>query len=140
MESRIQNPGTEFWNPWCKIKNPPHGIQHPKMSWITLLKTICEAYCSSFVNNYLNLVWGHPQCKTCEVFLYFLALIILGSIVLTSYWLLFINYLTSLMRFSGFYTEYEPCWPTKLSLVSISVLSPSKEQCGVDWGESFKAF
>ena len=46
----IQNPGTEFWNPWCKIKNPPHGIQHPKMSWITLLKTICEAYCSSFVN------------------------------------------------------------------------------------------
>lgn len=49
-ESRIQNPGTEFWNPWCKIKNPQHGIQHPKMSWIALLKTICEAYCSFFAS------------------------------------------------------------------------------------------
>ena len=46
--------------------------------------------------------------KTCEVFLCFLAIILLGSIVLTSQWLLCIHCFTSLESFIGFYTEDEP--------------------------------
>ena len=46
--------------------------------------------------------------KTCEVFLCFLAIIFLGSIVLASQWLLCIHCFTSLVSFKGFYTEDEP--------------------------------
>ena len=46
--------------------------------------------------------------KTSEVFVCILAIIFLGSIVLTSQWLLCINCFTSLVSFTGFYTEYEP--------------------------------
>ena len=46
--------------------------------------------------------------KTCEVFLCFLAIFFLGSIVLTSQWLLCIHCFTSLVSFTGFYTEDEP--------------------------------
>ena len=42
--------------------------------------------------------------KTCEVFLCFLAIIFLGSIVLSSQWLLCIHCFTSLVSFTGFYT------------------------------------
>ena len=44
--------------------------------------------------------------KTCEVFLCFLTIIFLGSIVLTSHRLLCMNCFTSLVRFTGFCTEY----------------------------------
>ena len=47
------------------------------------------------------------RVKTCEVFLCFLVIIFLGSIVLTSHWLLCINCFTSLVRFTGYYTEYK---------------------------------
>ena len=53
-------------------------------------------------------ILGHPGVKICEVFLCFLAIIFLGSIVLTSHWLLCIDRFTSLVRFTGFYTESEP--------------------------------
>ena len=43
--------------------------------------------------------------KTCEVFLCFLSIIFLGSIVLTSQWLLCIHCFTSLISFTSFYTE-----------------------------------
>ena len=62
-----------------------------------------------------------PQCwvildvKTCEVFLCFLAIIFLGSIVLTSHWLLCINCFTSLVRYTGSYREYEPQCSSKNS-------------------------
>ena len=46
--------------------------------------------------------------KTCEVFLCFLVIIFLGSIVLTSQWLLCIHCFTSLVSFAGFYIEDEP--------------------------------
>ena len=46
--------------------------------------------------------------KTCEVFLRFLAIIFLRSVVLTSQRLLCINCFTSLVCYTGFYTEYEP--------------------------------
>ena len=46
--------------------------------------------------------------KTCEVFLCFLAIIFLGSILLTSQWLLCIHCFTSLVSFTGFYSEDEP--------------------------------
>ena len=46
--------------------------------------------------------------KTCEVFLCFLAIIFLGSIVLSSQWLLCIHCFTSLVSFTGFYTKDEP--------------------------------
>ena len=46
--------------------------------------------------------------KTCEVFLCFLAIIFLGSILLTSQWLLCIHCLTPLVSFTGFYSEDEP--------------------------------
>ena len=46
--------------------------------------------------------------KTCKVFLCFLAIVFLGSIVLTSQWLLCIHCFTSLVSFKGFYTENEP--------------------------------
>ena len=45
--------------------------------------------------------------KSCEVFLCFLAIIFLGSIVLTSQWLLCIHCFTSLVSLTGFYTEDE---------------------------------
>ena len=44
--------------------------------------------------------------KTCEVFLCFLSIIFLGSIVLTFHRLLCMNCFTSLVRFTGFCTEY----------------------------------
>ena len=46
--------------------------------------------------------------KTCEVFLCFLAIIFLGSILLTSQWLLCIHCFTPLVSFTGFYSEDEP--------------------------------
>ena len=47
--------------------------------------------------------------KTCEVFLCFLAIFFSrSSIVLTSQWLLCIHCFTSLVSFTGFYTEDEP--------------------------------
>ena len=46
--------------------------------------------------------------KTCEVFLCFLAIVFLGSIVLTSQWLLCIHCFTSFVSFTGFYTEVNP--------------------------------
>ena len=46
--------------------------------------------------------------KTCEVFLFFLVIIFLGTIVLTPQWLLCIHCSTSLVSFTGFYTEDEP--------------------------------
>ena len=42
-----------------------------------------------------------------KFFLCFLAIIFLGSSVLTSYWLLCIHCFTSFVRFTGFYTEDE---------------------------------
>ena len=45
--------------------------------------------------------------KTCEVFLCFVSIIFLGSIVLTSQWLLCIHCFTSLISFTSFYTEDE---------------------------------
>ena len=47
--------------------------------------------------------------KTCEVFLCFLAIIFLGSTVLTSQWLLCIHCFTSLVSFTGFYTNEDLC-------------------------------
>ena len=57
--------------------------------------------------------WGHPWCKNLWSFFFvfgllFLGIILLCSVVLTSHWLLCINCFTSLVRFTGFYTEYEP--------------------------------
>ena len=46
--------------------------------------------------------------KTCEVFLFFLIIIFLGYIVLTPQWLLCIHCFTSLVSFTGFFTEDEP--------------------------------
>ena len=43
--------------------------------------------------------------KTCEVFLSFQAVILLGSVVLTQ-WLLCIHWFTSLLIFTGFFIEY----------------------------------
>ena len=43
--------------------------------------------------------------KTSEVLLCFLAIIFLGSIVLTSFWLLYTHCFTSLVIFAGFYSE-----------------------------------
>ena len=71
------------------------------------------------------------RVKTCEVFLCFLAIIFLGSIVLTSHWLLCINCFTSLVSFTGFYTEDEPTLggaqtregDTGVSLARVPVLS-----------------
>ena len=40
--------------------------------------------------------WAYPGVKTCEVFLSFVAIIFLGSIVLTSQWLICIHCFTSL--------------------------------------------
>ena len=51
---------------------------------------------------------GYLGVQTCEVFLCFLAIIFLGSIVLTSQWLLCIHCFKSLLSFTGFYTEDEP--------------------------------
>ena len=45
--------------------------------------------------------------KTCEGFLCFIAIIFLASIVLTSQWPLFFHCFTSLVSFTGFYTEDE---------------------------------
>ena len=45
--------------------------------------------------------------KTYEVFLCFLAIIFLGSIALSSQWLLCIHCFTALVSFTGFYTEGE---------------------------------
>ena len=45
--------------------------------------------------------------KTYEVFLCFLAIIFLGSIALSSQWLLCIHRFTLLVSFTGFYTEGE---------------------------------
>ena len=61
--------------------------------------------------------WVILGVKTCEVFLCFLVIFFLGSIVLTSHWLLCINCFPLLVRFTGFYTEYEPhfYWPLGLS-------------------------
>ena len=61
----------------------------------------------------IQLSWGHPWCKNLWSFFFvfgllFLGIILLSSIVLTSHWLLCINCFTSLVRFTGFYTEYEP--------------------------------
>ena len=47
--------------------------------------------------------------KTCEVFLCFPAIIFLGSTVLTSQWLLCIHCFTSLVSFTGFYTDEDLC-------------------------------
>ena len=44
---------------------------------------------------------SYLDVKTCEVFLCFLAIIFLGSIVLTSQWLLCIHCFTSLISFTG---------------------------------------
>ena len=55
--------------------------------------------------NQFGLILG---VKTCEVFLCFLAIVFLGSIVLTSQWLLCIHCFTSLVSFTGFYTEVNP--------------------------------
>ena len=51
--------------------------------------------------------------KTCEVFLCFLAIIFLGSNVLTSQWLPCTHFFTSAVSFTGFYTKDEPmfCYP-----------------------------
>ena len=53
------------------------------------------------------LILGHPGVKICEGFFCFLAIIFLGPI-LTYHWLLYIYCFTSLRRFTGFYSEYEP--------------------------------
>ena len=45
--------------------------------------------------------------KTCKVFLCFLAIIFLGTILLTSQWLLCIHCFTPLVSFTGFYSEGE---------------------------------
>ena len=66
------------------------------------------------VKTVLILEPNHPRVilgvKPCEVFLGFLALIFLDCIVLTSHWLLCFSCFThtSLVRFTGFCTEYEP--------------------------------
>ena len=60
---------------------------------------------NSIINTYFRVYLG---VKTCEVFLCFLAIVFLGSIVLTSLWLLCIHCFTSLVSFTGFYTEDEP--------------------------------
>ena len=58
--------------------------------------------------NLLPVLQGYLGVKTCEVFLCFLATIFLGSIVLSSQWLLCIHCFTSLVSFTGFYTKDEP--------------------------------
>ena len=63
--------------------------------------------------------------NTCEVFLCFLAIIFLGSIVLTSHqWLLCIHcfYSTSLVSFTGFYTEDETFNPRFTPRVKRSIV------------------
>ena len=66
------------------------------------------------VKTVLILEPNHPRVilgvKPCEVFLGFLALIFLDCIVLTSHWLLCFSCFThtSLVRFTGFCTQYEP--------------------------------
>ena len=52
--------------------------------------------------------WVYLAVKTCEVFLCFLAIIFLGSNVLTSQWLLCTHFFTSAVSFTGFYTKDEP--------------------------------
>ena len=52
--------------------------------------------------------WVYLGVKTCEVFIFFVAIIFLGSIVLTSQWLICIHCFTSLVSFTGFYSEDEP--------------------------------
>ena len=52
--------------------------------------------------------WVYLGVKTYEVFLCFLAIIFLGSIVLTPQWLLCIHCFTSLLSLTGFYTGDEP--------------------------------
>ena len=52
--------------------------------------------------------WLILGVKTCEVFLCFLAIVFLGSVVLTSQGLLCIHCFTPLVSFTGFYTEVNP--------------------------------
>jgi len=51
---------------------------------------------------------GLPWCKNLWSFLCILAIIFHGSIVLTSHWPLCVHCFTSLVSFTGFYTEDEP--------------------------------
>ena len=51
---------------------------------------------------------GLPRCKNLWSFLCFVAITFLGSIVLTSHWPLCVHCFTSLVSFTGFYTEDEP--------------------------------
>ena len=52
--------------------------------------------------------WVYLGVKTSEVFLSFVAITFLSSIVLTSQWLICIHCFTSLVSFTGFHTEDEP--------------------------------
>jgi len=52
--------------------------------------------------------WVYLGVKTCQVFLCSLAIIFVVSNVLTSQWLLCIHCFTSLVSFTGFYTEDGP--------------------------------
>ena len=86
------------------------------------------------VSSHLGVILG---AKTCEVFLCFLAIILaiisLSSIVLTSHWLLCINCFASLVRFTGFYTEYEPYLDRTSSVNSKSIYYTAKKitfSCG----------
>ena len=72
--------------------------------------------------------------KTSEVFLCFLATIFLGSFELTSQWLLCIHCFTSLVRFTGFYSEDEP-----LLVLDVSHLSSSSPKICIVW-EFFSIF
>ena len=73
-----------------------------------------------------------------KFFFGFLAIILIGSIVLTSHWLLCVNCFTSLVRFIGYYTEYKPqlgrgpnargrhgCLPRARASLACSFLIPS---------------
>ena len=51
---------------------------------------------------------GLPRWKNLWSFLCFVAITFLGSIVLTSHWPLCVHCFTSLVSFTGFYTEDEP--------------------------------
>ena len=68
----------------------------------------CHAVKNKIANHSIQKLRLILGVKTCEVFLCFLAIVFLGSIVLTSQWLLCIHCFTSLVSFTGFYTEVNP--------------------------------
>ena len=99
--------------------------------FITIIPThwLCQMWANSSVAEFLHCEKAtqvrlrvYLGVKTCEVFLCFQAIIFLGSIALSSQWLLCIHCFTSLVSFRGFYTEGEFRKRKKISSWFIYVL------------------